>query len=108
MIRNCHVLSAGTHFFTPDNCLLDMDATQKLAIYLQFTALVLYLMEWKTYSLFSQKQSNQFENCLPIMIKVFEFYESVRHERRSLHNFVFIFHVDNVTWNNRKKNVEYL
>ena len=49
-----------------------------------------------TYSQFSRKLFNKFDNCLR-MIKVVEFYKSVRHERRLPHNLVSIFQVENVS-----------
>ena len=52
------------------------------------------------YRQFTQKQVNQFENCLWILIKVLEFSKKL-HERRMLHNLVYI--IQCVTWKKRKK-----
>ena len=43
-----------------------------------------------TCSQFSRKLFNQFENCLRIFIKEFEFYKCVRHDWRLLHNLLSI------------------
>ena len=46
-----------------------------------------------TYSQFSPKLFNQCENCLRILIKILEFYQSMRHGKRLLHDLVLNFQV---------------
>ena len=50
-----------------------------------------------TYSQFSRKLFNRFENCFQIVIEVLELYKSVLHEWRLPQNGVSIFQGENVS-----------
>ena len=84
-------MCAGPHFFSPDNFLLYMDASNKPAIYLRFTALVFLFS-------FFERLSKRISQMTKVVLLIFNLVGGGQYSLSFSPKIFFLFHLFQVEW----------